>query len=104
VEFGDEGDADHTPVDDEESETEGDAHDKWEPPLFVSPHDTHEEDNKYPHDGTQDPHTLDAQAYTRLVLPYFPICLCINIPLVLHALFDLSRTPTHLLTSVETRS
>lgn len=64
AEFGDGGDADNKPVDEEDSEDEGDegdAHDEWEPPLFASPHDTHEEDNEDEHDGTQDPHTPDAQ-------------------------------------------
>ncbi|KAG1758018.1 hypothetical protein EDB19DRAFT_1936650 [Suillus lakei] len=49
------------PVDEGDSEDEGDAHDEWEPPLFASPHDTHKEDNKDEHDGTQDPHTPDVQ-------------------------------------------
>ncbi|KAG1849692.1 hypothetical protein DFJ58DRAFT_716907 [Suillus subalutaceus] len=51
AEFGDGGDADKTPVVEEESEDEGDAHDKWEPPLFASPHNTHEEDNEDEHDA-----------------------------------------------------
>ncbi|KAG1873158.1 hypothetical protein F4604DRAFT_1654403 [Suillus subluteus] len=61
AEFGDGGDADNTPADEEDSEDDGDAHDEWEPPLSASPHDTHEEDNEDEHDGTQDPHISDAQ-------------------------------------------
>jgi hypothetical protein len=59
AEFDDRGDVDNMPADEEDSEDNSDAHDEWEPPLFASPHNTHEDDNE--HDGTQDPHVLDAQ-------------------------------------------
>ncbi|KAG1837634.1 hypothetical protein DFJ58DRAFT_718846 [Suillus subalutaceus] len=61
AEFGDGGDVDNTPADDEDSEDDGDAPDEWEPVLFASPHNTHKEDNEDEHYGTQDPHILDVQ-------------------------------------------